>query len=495
VSDEGTTRAELQRKAARGVPWAVLTYGGNKVVSLATTVALARLLSPDDFGLMTAALLVIGATTLVSSLGVANVLVTRPEHSAADRQTVMALLLATGAGSAALLVVGAPVLADVFRAPALTGVLRAMSVTVILNAVSWLYEMLLMQEFKFRLRFLAMLAQTVVNSVVALTLAGLGAGVWSLVAGALASSITYFAMLARLRGELIRPRIERPRARSIIKDGRGFVLQGASTFVQYNADYVAVGNVLGPRALGVYGVAYRLGELPFWAVADPVAKVTFPTFAQMHHAGLDFRPAFLSSLRMVMLVATPAAVVLSGAAGPLVDVVFGDAWAAAVGPLSVLGIWAAARPAEVIISWLLNAVGEAAVLGWVSVALLPPLVLALFLVVPVWGVTGVAWVVLGHVVTLLLVLVVVVERRAGVTARAQAAALWPILAAGTLGWCTTRAVATAFDQLPILALALSAVGGLLVYGLTILVTDADLVRATARQLRTAAGRPATGARA
>ena len=131
-----------------------------------------------------------------------------------------------------------------------------------------------------------------------------GSGAWSR-----ATSRDYLANGAALLAARRRTACGRPstagRRGASSASGRGFLAQDLAGFLGQNADYLAVGRVLGPAQLGFYAMAFRQAELPHYAIAEPVGKVTFPAFAQMRHRGEDVRPAFLNTLRLMALATFP----------------------------------------------------------------------------------------------------------------------------------------------------------------------------------------------
>jgi O-antigen/teichoic acid export membrane protein len=354
------------------------------------------------------------------------------------------------------------------------------------------------REFEFRKRFVAVTVSSIVYVVVALSLAVLGAGVWSIVIGQITATAASGAALLALAPYRVRPVFDRDEARESLAAGRGFLLQGGLAFLQQNADYISVGRVLGAAQLGFYSMAYRIGELPYYAIADPVARVTFPSFARMRHEGEEVAMPFLSALRMVALVTCPLGIVLSAAAEPFTAILFGDKWLPMVGPLSVLGIWAAVRPVQVTIGWLLNSVGAAGLMGVISALVLLAMLPGLVVAAELGGITAVAWVMLADITLSLLVLGFVAERRAGVPMVSQWRALSPIVVGCAGTWGVASAVVRAMsDASPGLALAGSALTALATYVATISILDPGLLRHAFAQVGRALGKlpaPATGSR-
>ena len=352
-------------------------------------------------------------------------------------------------------------LAAFFGEPRLAGIIVLLAAVLLVCGVNWFYETLLQRELAFRRRFLGLVARTVAFSGVALSLAAAGAGVWSLGAAYLAGYVASAAALLLLAPYRVRPAFDRTEARQILTTGRGFLWQDLSAFLGQNADYLAVGRILGPAQLGFYAMAFRQAELPNYAIAEPVGKVTFPAFAQMRQRGEDVRPAFLNTLRLMALVTFPVGVILSAAAVPFATTMFGADWKPMAAPLAVLGVWAVMRPLQVTVGNLLNSLEQAGVYGRVSMVLLVPLVIGTLVAASLGGITAVAWVLVAHMTVIFAALAIAAQRHAGILVGHQARALWPPAAAAAVSWGVTRTVATAADAAPPAAVLAVAVGGCL----------------------------------
>jgi O-antigen/teichoic acid export membrane protein len=477
-------------EALRGVPWTLLTYAATRVVTLATTLVLARLLAPEDFGLFAMALLGMELLSVFSGLWLGAALIVRPDLGRRGQGTVLTLLMAAGAVFALGLLAATPFVAAFFDEPRLNRLVTVLAAVLVVSGVNWFYETLLQRELAFRRRFAAQMVRTVAFSIVALELALLGAEAWSLPVAYLCGHLAHAIALLSLAPYRVRPAFDREEARRIVRGGRGFLGQDLATFLSQNADYLAIGRILGPAQLGFYAMAYRQAELPHYAIAEPVSKVTFPAFAQMRHRGEDVRSVFLDVVRLVALVTCPAGVVLSAAAVPFTLALLGEEWLPMAAPLAVLGIWALMRPLQVTVGNLLNSLGRAHVYGRVSLVALPPLVAATFAAAP-HGTVAVAWVLVAHMSATFSVLVAAAARHAGVRTGALAHALWPFAVATLVAWVLTRATATATAAAPAAAaLAACVAVCLTAYVAVLAVAAPDLPDAVRRALgRRARPRP------
>jgi lipopolysaccharide exporter len=480
----------MEEKAIRGIPWTFLTLAGSRLVQIGATVVLARLLVPEDFGLVALALTISIFLGLVASLGLGGVYVVRQDLDELEEGTYLTMFLAMGAGFAVVMAALSPLAARVFAEPRLDDIVLGLAVMVFFSGgLNWFYEALMQRELEFRNRFAAQMVQAVTYAVTGIVLAALGAGVWSLVAAQIAAAAAYAVALLALAPYRVRPAWDRAAAAEGVRGGSGFLVQTVTGFAAQNVDILVVGRVLGAARLGFYSMAVRLCELPTWFVAESVAKVTFPAFARMRHRGEDVTPAFLSALKLVAFVTCPLGILLSGAAEPIALVVFGEQWAGMIGPLAVLGIWAAVKPVRNTIAWLLNSVGHQAILGRISLAMLVLLVPTVYVAARFGGITEVAWVVLGESVLATTALGWFARTRAGVPLARQRLALTPVVLACPPAWLACRGAAEAVAGFAgALALAAPLAAGLAAYLAVIALVDPGLPRYALGQARRMVGR-------
>jgi PST family polysaccharide transporter len=482
----------MEEKAIRGVPWTFMSFAGSKLVAVATTLVLARLLVPSDFGVMALAITATSFLYWVGDLGFAGTLIHRQDLDRRVQGTIFTLMMGSSLLATALAIGLAPVAADVFHTPRLTGVLAAMSGVLFLGGITGFYEAVCQRELEFRKRFAGYVAQSLGNASVAIPLAVAGAGVWSLVAGQLAAYTAMAIVLVWLSPYVVRPRLERAAARDIFSSSKGFVVQGITLFIRQNIDTVVVGRRFGTHSLGFYSMAIKLGDLSYWALAGPVANVTFPAFSRSRQRGEDIRPAFISVLRLLALVGCPFGILLSGAADPLVRVVFGERWLPMVGPLTVLGLWAAVRPIDTTLGWLLNSVGKAGAAAWVSVAVIVPLIPAFIFATHVGRLSAVALVILGDTFFSLFALSALVRRYVELPMREIWQALVPVLVAAPLMWGATWGASQAVGSgRPVLALVAAVGAGLATYLAVIALVDRSLLRRAVGQILRTVGRTPT----
>jgi lipopolysaccharide exporter len=466
----------MEKKASGGIVWSLSAFASTKLLTAVTTVVLARFLVPADYGMVALAAIAVGFAGVAGHVGVSYAFVLRQDLDREAQRSILGVLLLLSAVSACIIAALAAPVSSLLGQPRLAGVLAAFGGMLLIAGPSWFYDAVLQRELEFRRDFAARSAATLVYAVAAISLAISGAGVWSIVIGQLLSDIAHICIAAWLAPYRVRPALDWRTVRDILRESRGFLLQGGTTFLEQNLDYLAVGTARGANPLGAYSLAYRLSEFPTLAVVSPVSRVAFPALARMRHRGEATVPAFLSTLRLVSLAACPAAIALSAAADPLTRVVFGEKWAGMIGPLAVLGIWGAVRSLQLTIGWFLSASDEADAVGKIALASICVVAPAVFVVAALVGTIGVAWVMVGDITATTLAYAWLAQRRAGIPYRTLWVALRPVIAAGAGAWGVGRVIAAAGNGGSGVALAASILGTLASYGAITALLAPDVMR-------------------
>ena len=260
------------------------------------------------------------------------------------------------------------------------------------------------------------------------------------------------------------------------------MLQGGFSFIEQNTDYLVVGSILGSKTLGVYSMAYRLTELPYNAIVDPIGQTTFPGFARMRHRGEDVRGPFLTSLRLIALCAFPIGLLLGGAATPFVHAILGPKWEGVIAVLPILGLWGSVRTLQGTVGWFVNATGFSTQVGVSYAVLVSISIPALIAGAELLGVKAVAWVMVADVFVMLGIVTSIASARVGVSLRRQWAAVRTSVVASVLAFLAVRAIAELMrGSPPALALAGSLVAGVAAYAAVVFWAEPGLPREAVQQ--------------
>lgn len=476
-----TTRVErspsdLGPIAARAVAWNYASFAAGKVLVLVTMAILARLLSPEEFGIVGFATLVIAYLVVLKDLGLGAAVIQRRDDIEDAAQTVFVLNLIIGAVLTTLVALTAPLVAAFFREPLVTPLLRVLSFSFVLESLGSMHVVLLKRNLDFRRKLIPDVGAAIVKGAVAIATAATGFGVWALVWGQLAGVMTAVVLswivipwrpVFRFHRRLLRP---------LMRFGAPLLVTDIQYAIWSNLDYVIVGRMLGGASLGIYTLAYRLPELLVHSVWRVLAGAIFPVFSRLQDDIAALRRGFLTTLRYTQMVIVPLCVGLFVTAAPAVAVLFGSQWQAVVPVLQVMAIFSLVASIGVNAGDVYKAIGRTDILAKLSLVELVVLVPALVYGAR-FGVVGVAW---AHTAVATLDSVVrleVARRLIGTPYRDMARQLAPSLVAGAwLAAAATAVVHLSSDLGAFTTLVLAGVSGAVVYASVLWRLDSDAIR-------------------
>jgi lipopolysaccharide exporter len=348
-------------RTLRGAFWAYFSYVGGRLLILVATAILARLLTPEDFGVVGFALIFMALLETVKDLGLGQALVaSKPEKVYERADTVFVAGLGLGVVMTGLVAALAPLAAAFFDEPRLLGILPVLGLNFLIRSVGATHYALTQKEMLFRTRTMAEFADVLVRGTIGVVLALAGAGVWSLVIGYVMGTIALVVALWVLVPWRPKLRLDRAQLPGLLRFGGALTGVDITAAVTANADYVFVGKVLGPAALGLYTLAFRLPELAIVNVATVAGIVLFPAFANVERNALSH--TYTVSLRYLLMLCMPVAAAVALLAAPLVELAFGPKWHGAVEPMRLLTIYAFAVTVGIPAGTAYKAVGRAGVL-------------------------------------------------------------------------------------------------------------------------------------
>jgi O-antigen/teichoic acid export membrane protein len=385
-----SSRDDLGATAARAIAWNYLSFASGKVLVLVTMAVLARLLTPEEFGIVGFATLVTAYLAVLKDLGLGAAVIQRQDDVEESAQTVFVLNLAIGATLTAITFAVAPAVAAFFREPLVTPLLRVLGFTFVLESLGSMHVVLLKRNLDFRRKLVPDVGQSIVKGVVAISTAATGFGVWALVWGHLAGVLAFVVLSWAVIPWRPTWRVHRRLIRPLSRFGAPLLVTDIQYAVWSNLDYVVVGRMLGDAALGVYTLAYRLPELLVHSVWRVLAQAVFPVFSRLQDDLAALRRGFLATIRYTQLAIVPLCVGLFVTAEPAVAVLFGDQWSAVVPVLQVMAVFSLVGSIGVNVGDVYKALGRPGILAKLSALELAMLVPAL-LYGARYGVVGVAW--------------------------------------------------------------------------------------------------------
>jgi PST family polysaccharide transporter len=347
--------------------WSVFATAGGRVITLASIAILARILVPADFGLVAVALTFIGYAEAVGDLGTGAALIHWPNRRRQVAQITFICNMVMGALWFAIAFTSAPVLAAFFGSPDGVEVLRALAWVFPLKALGNTHDALMQRDLRFRERTVPEVSLLFIKALVAIPLAIMGMGVWSLVWGQLAGTAFRTAILWAMVPWRPPAGIDRDLLGPVARYGSGIVSVNVLAAIVHHIDVVVVGRMFGIVALGFYQMADKLPDIAVTMPVRAASKVLFPVFSRLQSGGEAMRRMYTNALRYVTLITTPASVGLVLLAEPIVLTVFGPPWLGCVPILRMLAAYAGVRALSASAGDLISGVGRPALLARLAV--------------------------------------------------------------------------------------------------------------------------------
>jgi PST family polysaccharide transporter len=336
---DATTPQMLETRILRGSIWMGLGFGSRQIVSWLSMLLLARLLDPDAFGLTALALTVISAVEYLRGAGVWAAIVHRRSEVEEAAASALVYWVVSSLAIYGVCFVIAPYVASLFHAPELADVLRVLAVITIFGAISGVPAAILERELAYARTAQVDIAAIVAQVATTISLAFLGAGVWSLVAGQIAAHAVESAALWYFVPWRPSPRkASWSMLRELSRYARPAGVWSFATFFNGIVDTVTVGRILGATAVGFYSVAFRLATSVDSVLNNVILRAMFPAFAIVHEDSELFRKTLLRHMQRMVLTVLPVSIFLVLAARPIVLVLLGDKWESIITPVRILAM-------------------------------------------------------------------------------------------------------------------------------------------------------------
>jgi PST family polysaccharide transporter/lipopolysaccharide exporter len=333
--------ANLASRSVRSGIWVAATTIGDRLLSLVSLFILARLLGPAEFGLIGVALLVLSALQSFSRLGLLDALVQRPEANV-DRyfDTALVLTTARGVAMAAIMIVAAPYVSQLFGQP-VTDIVRVLALAPLLGGLQSPAVAYFRKELEGHKRLVLIAGTALARDGVSIALALATGSVWALVAGQVAAAVARTVASYLLTDYRPTLSFDLQEARDLVGFGKWVTAYGVINYIVKEGDDIAVGILLDATALGLYRVTYRVGTLPVFEVTNVVADVMFPAYSKLQGDRGAVGRAFLRAFRATTALTLPAGVGVALVAPSFVAVALGPAWLDAVPLLQAIALYAA----------------------------------------------------------------------------------------------------------------------------------------------------------
>lgn len=381
---------ELRRHSLAGhLAWRAVADWSGQIVSWAALFTVVRLLAPADFGLVGMCMVLYSNLKLIGEFGIPATVVTLRDLSEDEIAQLNTVGVLFGFGTFAIACAAAWPFAAFFRAPRLVPVVIVTSTSLLALGLRCVPDGLLSKEMQFNSLSLYNAIRDITAAVVTVVLAFLGFGYWALVLGNVVSIFTRSAIILSVR----RHRFGWPSFQTIKKPllFSSHVLVAVYAWSTYSTlDNVTAGRVLGQTAIGLYGMAWTLANVPLEKVVSLVTQIIPSYLASVQKDTAALRRYLTSLSEALALITFPLTIGLALVASEAVPLLLGKKWEGMVAPLRILCFYTAFRSLVALLPKLLTAIGNARFT--MRIELLGLVLMPLgFYIGSRWGLAGIAF--------------------------------------------------------------------------------------------------------
>lgn len=438
-----TTKSDLKSRTASSFAWAAAGTGGQVLFQLLALAILARLLTPAEFGVVSAATIIVQLSLILNEFGIGPAIVQRQSMSVIDIRVGFTLSCLFGALVVLMLWILAPTLAAMLETPELTWVIRAYAAIFIFKSYSAVADALLQRDLAFRLLARAdTISFAAGYAGIGILSACLGCSYWSLVLGHLSQSAIRAGLTLRYKAHDKKLSFEICTVKEFMNFGLGQSASRLGSYVANQGDSFVVAKVLGVERLGEYGRANQLVVMPGNQLGGVFDKVLFPTFSIVQGDKVRFGEAYRKALSLIAMLGLPLSALLFVVAPDITSVMLGDHWNNVIEPMRVLSLGMLFRLLHKISDPTARATGAVYQRAWRQVIVAVTLLAGAY-IGSREGLVGVAWGVLAATVLDAALMVQLCSSIAGLTIWAVIQALSPGFRLGAISYLLAVSVQSA----------------------------------------------------
>ena len=301
---------ELSKKTARNIGYNGAATLLVSMIQFLTSIVLARVLAPDDYGIVGFAQIFINFMMQFSDFGINGAMVQKKELDDETIRTAFSLKVFFSILMLTIMLTAAPVTQFFIHRHEVVMVVRLLSLNFLFSIIGFLPQVLLTRDLNFRKLIVPQTISVVAGSLSSILMANFGLTYWSIVLGGLITSLLSALILASMRPTLVRLGYNRAIARQLLRFGGSMFFPGVIVFVIFNTDNFVIGSIKGVKQLGYYAIAFNWGSMVCTLLTGSIHKVLFPTFSRLQDDLVTLKKSYLMSIRYVAFLAIPANIIL-----------------------------------------------------------------------------------------------------------------------------------------------------------------------------------------
>lgn len=385
----------LKSIAAKGILWSAVDKFAAQIGQFVVSVILARILLPEDFGLigMLAIFIALSQTFIESGLGVG--LIQRQNRNDLDFSTVFVFNLLVSSFFYLILFLSAPYIASFFSQPKLIDLIRVLGLTLFINALGIVQKTKLTIDIDFKSIAKSNVIAVIVGGLFGVLGAINGYGVWSLVIQSLAGALASSASLWFLGNWKLSLSFSKKSFISLFTYGSKIMMAGLYAQLLNNIYNICLGKFYPTASLGYYTRAKSFADLSAGTIVSVIQQATFPVLTKIQSDKEKLISVYSRMIRMSAFMIIPLMTLIALLAKPIVILLLTEKWISLIPLLQWMVFARIFLPMSAINMNLLNAIGRPDLFLKVDLSKLPITILALIITIPL----GVKAIIIGHVIT------------------------------------------------------------------------------------------------
>ncbi|WP_107040073.1 lipopolysaccharide biosynthesis protein [Brumimicrobium mesophilum] len=326
----------LRKKSIQGVLWVFIQQFSNQAVTFVISIFLARILLPEDFGLIGMITVFMALSQVLLNAGLTQSLIRQPKPQQIDYSTVFYFNISVSVILYLVIFLCAGLIADFYTQPILRNIIRFYSLTIVINAFGAVQFTKLTKEMNFKTQMTVTVPSLIISGIVGVILAYMDFGVWSLVYMAILQSLLSTIQVWFRSGWIPSFEFSKRRFRYHFSFSYKLGLSGILNSVYSNIYQIIIGKFFAPALVGFYTRAVTMKNLPVTNIANSLNKVTYPMFAEIQNDNVRLKKVYKMILQSVIFILAPIMIYLMVVAEPLFRFLFTEKWLPAVPYFQIL---------------------------------------------------------------------------------------------------------------------------------------------------------------
>jgi O-antigen/teichoic acid export membrane protein len=342
--DTSDFKRDLKGKSIRGGAVTMSAQGVMFFLRLGSTMVLARLLAPADYGLVAMVSVFINFADLFKDLGLSTATIQRANINQDQVSTLFWINVAVSFALALILAIAAPIISWFYKEPKLIGITLILAGTFIFSGLAVQHQALLRRQMRFSALAMIEIGSMGIGITTGIVMAWYGVGYWALVGLSAATAISYMALVWVFCGWRPGLPVRRAGIHSMVTFGGHLTGFDIVNYFARNFDNILLGRYCGASVLGLYSRAYNIMMLPISQVRGPLHAVALPALSHIQNDHLRYKRYYIKLITLIAFITMPLMVFLFFCSDRVIHLLLGDQWSGAANIFKVLSVAAFIQP-------------------------------------------------------------------------------------------------------------------------------------------------------